>query len=457
MPNWETFKLSELKFDQKNYRTGPQPTQRAALLAIIDDQKQLLANLAKDLLDVGPSPGEPVWVTRERGAYVVIEGNRRLAALKLLETPALADGTIVEEKFRAMAKKFAARPIRELEACVFSSRKEIQPWQRRRHMTAQSGVGLQRWKPMAKALADRDHGEDAPRSLVIVEYLQDDSDEWAAIEQGLDSRWTTVDRVLNTKGLSETLGIRIDTKKNAVTFENGDEGAGKKLLRKILSAMAGPSFDFAQVERVENRNEFLGNFASSAVKAVQGSGRDRAARASTGGKSAATAAATKRAKAATNQATRATLAPKNGPRTFQVDGIRLSSLYKECREISLQQHGNAAALLLRVFIELSSEAYLMEKGVPLPSSASKTGKTKWDDIGIALAMKIASVADHLDPSKRGKNFQQARLALNSGNSPSSVATLHGYFHNQQLQPDAILIRDAWDAWEMYLRELHGAR
>ena len=87
MASWETFKLSELRLDQKNYRTGPTATQRDALAAIIEDQKTKLVNLAEDILNVGLSPGEPIWVTRDidnPGMYIVLEGNRRLTALKLL-------------------------------------------------------------------------------------------------------------------------------------------------------------------------------------------------------------------------------------------------------------------------------------------------------------------------------------------------------------------------------------
>lgn len=248
MANWETFKLSELRLDQKNYRTGPQKTQRDALRALIDDQGKKLVNLAEDILDMGAvSPGEPIWVTRDEDApsrYVVLEGNRRLAALKLLESPALADGTVVEQGFRVLAKRYEENPIRDLEARVFSSRAEALPWQRRRHLTSASGVGLQGWRPMAKARANRDLGDAAPRFLAAVDLLQEDTEDWANIADVLDSKWTTVDRVLNAATLRSVLGVEIDPRTGAITFENGDDAAGKELLRLILRAIAAPEFNF---------------------------------------------------------------------------------------------------------------------------------------------------------------------------------------------------------------------
>ena len=173
---WETFRLSELQLDQQNYRTGETSSQRDAFATIIEDQKDKLANLAEDLLAMGGvSPGEPIWVTRDlnvRGMYIVLEGNRRVAALKILETPALADGTVVEKAFTVLAEQYAENPIRELEACVFPTREEAHPWQRRRHLTSASGVGLQGWKPMAKARANRDQGVEAPASWRYLNFFR---------------------------------------------------------------------------------------------------------------------------------------------------------------------------------------------------------------------------------------------------------------------------------------------
>ena len=155
---------------------------------------------------------------------------------------------------------------------------------------------------------------------------------------------------------------------------------------------------------------------------------------------------------------RTTLAPKTGSSTFNVDGDRLNSLYKECRLITVKKNENAAAFLLRVFIELSSEALLAEKGVPIPKAAVKTGKSNWDDIGITLSMKVGAVLDHIDPTGKDKRLQQAMIARDPNSQATfSINTLHSYFHNRHMIPDAIALKEAWDVWENYLRLLHAAR
>lgn len=231
---WVTLKLHQLRLDQENYRLGPQATQRDAIRAMIEDQGSKLVRLARDILQMGGvSPGEPVWVVpgTARGKYIVEEGNRRVTALKLLETPALADGTALSKQFRRLAKIFAESPIRDIDARLFESREDVTPWKRRRHMTAASGVGLAPWKTLAKGRANRDIGEDAPRSLAVVEFFADDrSEQWAEIVEALDGRWTTVDRVLNAAAFKEVLGVDIDPRTSLITFENGDQDAGSLLL-----------------------------------------------------------------------------------------------------------------------------------------------------------------------------------------------------------------------------------
>ncbi|HEX3918462.1 MAG TPA: hypothetical protein VHW60_14090 [Caulobacteraceae bacterium] len=461
MASWDTFKLSELRLDQVNYRTGPRDSQRDAIRAIIDDQKGKLVALARDLLDVGPSPGEPIWVTRDTtttGMYVVLEGNRRVAALKLMETPSLADGTEVEKAFGILATEFQAKPIRELEARVFGSRDDALPWQRRRHMTSASGVGLQGWKPLAKARANRDLGAKALRALAVVELLEEDTEEWSTIAEELDSKWSTVDRVLNSSSLPTLLGVTIDPRTSKIVFENGDAEAGKDLLRAILATIASPSFRFALVEKDTDRETFVGQFTPLAVKAPPPAAPPPGSPPPPPPRSSPPSPPPPPPKGPLTTPPRATLAPRTGSKTFRVDGTRLNRLYRECREVKLKGNENAAALLLRVFIELSTEALLAERAIPIPSALGKKGVKQWADFGASLRDKVTAALTFLDVTGRDKLLQPTRVALDpSSHAAASIQTLNGYFHNLAMTPDATAVREAWDTWENYLRLLHASR
>lgn len=135
----------------------------------------------------------------------------------------------------------------------------------------------------------------------------------------------------------------------------------------------------------------------------------------------------------------------------------MNSIYRECRELTVEKNENAAALLLRVFIELSSEALLTEKKVAIPPRFTPKAQN-WDDIGIPLSAKISCVLDLLDPSGKAKAYQPIRVAIDlQSNSVASINTLHGYVHNRLLNPLAGDLMKAWDVWEGYLTALHAAR
>src|SRR5580704_8580665 len=67
--------------------------------------------------------------------------------------------------------------------------------------------------------------------------------------------------------MSDILGVSFDAKRHTVKFENGDTGAGRKLLWNILQRMASSDFQFADVEKVDDREAFISEFASGSVKA----------------------------------------------------------------------------------------------------------------------------------------------------------------------------------------------
>lgn len=455
--SWGTFRLSELNLDLQNVRIGAQPDQRAAIRALISDQKQKLVNLAIDLLDIGPSPGEPIWTTPDPdnpSRQIVLEGNRRVCALKLLENPRLADDTEVAVAFTRLAKDFAEKPIRKLDAALFPSREAAKPFIDRRHMGADSGVGLQRWRSLAKERAKPGWSGRVRRSLLLLDYLDDGTEEFGVLGNIIEDKSTSVDRVLNNPEMKEILGVNIDPKTKTVTFENGDEISGRRLLRDLIAEFAKPDFKFSQIRDKSDRVSFIRTFADRSVK--------RSTKPASAAPEVRPAAVPAREKGSAarrlTERTRATLAPSSGERTIpNVKGGRLNQIYRECRKLQLEGNENSAALLVRLFLELSSEAFLIENSIALP--ARHLGKkTDWSEFGITLEEKINSVMPIIDTSPRTKNkLKQARVALANKHSHGSIDTLHAYIHNLEITPSAPALRDAWDTWENYLKLLHGAR
>jgi hypothetical protein len=94
--NWKARSLSptNLHLDTKNPRLGREHTARAPreiIQYLFEHDKAM--EVAASIATRGYFPNEPLLAVREDGRLVVVEGNRRLAALKALREPALLEGT----------------------------------------------------------------------------------------------------------------------------------------------------------------------------------------------------------------------------------------------------------------------------------------------------------------------------------------------------------------------------
>jgi hypothetical protein len=93
--DWPTKQMSitSLHLDAKNPRLGRETsakTPREVVKYLVDHDKAL--EVAQSIAARGYFPNEPLLAIKEDGRTVVVEGNRRLAALKALREPGLLDG-----------------------------------------------------------------------------------------------------------------------------------------------------------------------------------------------------------------------------------------------------------------------------------------------------------------------------------------------------------------------------
>lgn len=138
--------LENLKFDSDNPRLPSRirGSQSAILEWMITNEK--IVELMVAIGERGYFPGEPVLVVKVPGKddkYFVVEGNRRLAAVKLLNNPSLA---MVKPKSVESASESAKHRPNEIPALVFPSRNDIVGYLGYRHIT-----GIETWDSLAKA------------------------------------------------------------------------------------------------------------------------------------------------------------------------------------------------------------------------------------------------------------------------------------------------------------------
>lgn len=84
MPSLQNLSIDSLDLDLTNYRTVPQKDETNAINALISIDPSWFWALMDSLLEDGYHPTENIIVLLSDGKYVVREGNRRIAAIKII-------------------------------------------------------------------------------------------------------------------------------------------------------------------------------------------------------------------------------------------------------------------------------------------------------------------------------------------------------------------------------------
>ena len=143
----ETISISNLKFDPENPRVPIE------LLGVTDETKILeymiksgnVTELMCSMAELGYTDAEPLLVVKDKQGekYTVVEGNRRLAALKLLNNPALAK--LRSETVVSIVESALIIPT-EIPCIVYPTRDDILDYLGYRHIT-----GVKEWGALEKA------------------------------------------------------------------------------------------------------------------------------------------------------------------------------------------------------------------------------------------------------------------------------------------------------------------
>lgn len=199
----EKILINSLFLDLENPRFEPVRDEAAAIAHLAKDEK--VAALAEDIIQQkGLNPLETIGVMLasnkgRQARYTVLEGNRRICAVKLLNDPDLAPPAQ-----RSRFKKLAARwkEVKNLDVIVFTSRDEAKPWLERLHEGEKDGVGRKAWNAVQK---QRFTG--SGKNAQAMELLEIAEKEGWASKAETDGLLTTIQRFLNNPVLRNQLGI----------------------------------------------------------------------------------------------------------------------------------------------------------------------------------------------------------------------------------------------------------
>lgn len=233
--------LSNLKLDPDNSRHEHIPSQVEIIEWMTDGGKSLgtkLYNLARDIVEHGLNPSDRVSVVEDssdKGKYIVMEGNRRTTALKLLKNPGAAPTESWQTKFNTLSKTKGFSPITTVPCIIYDELEDVYHFMELKHMGESDGRGTVPWGPTQKARHDKRKNKRHRyhKALSLIEHVRNNPDIYGELASAIDQKFniTTLDRVLSDSDFREFLGL-CTTEEGDLAFLINPKEASKAIYQK---------------------------------------------------------------------------------------------------------------------------------------------------------------------------------------------------------------------------------
>lgn len=457
--------VTNLLLDPHNPRipdSGESLSQRDLLADLVANDK--VYELAKSIVENGYYPVEALIFVEEHKKKYVVEGNRRVAALKILISPENAPDTGWERRFRALSNRIDTNSIRKVKVIKAPSREAAAPVIMSKHTRSQ----VESWSPLMQAkfyrnLIDRGMTADdiAEQYNIAASEITDalqrymmysiacalDLPENVAkkVQNPREFPVTNLERLYKNPKVNKFLGIEFDENKNLSGSVNVNEF--KKGYAKIVSDIAAGTVHSRTLNTTAEMDEYLASFGEQKPN-LRKKGKFTTDT---------LLATTKRKTTAKPSAAKKKPKPKPIPRalipssfTCDVNNQRINDVFNELKKLPVAQYPNAVALMFRSLLEMSLGYYLDRTGhlVKLRDKTRASRETEKfklpKDWHPTLKEMLKYVVDkETDIISNGNLLKALRKLVSQDKELLSIDTLNLFVHNQHFYPNEDDLRGFW--------------
>ena len=464
--NWPTEYLSvaSLFLDERNPRLEGEiggRTQREIIQYLFDHDKAL--EVAHSIVARGYFENEPLLAISENGNYVVVEGNRRLAALKALGEP-----EILTEKVRRRVERISREAdfekIISVPVIIAPSRHETDPIIAGRHV----GTPVLAWQAENRAsfiLSKLEEGYDSDQLKEELGFTNQDIHEArqtkviadivraidlppeikAKVEDPRAKLFSTLERVFDSQVGQGFLKIKPDT-------DHGFRGVTTK--KEFVRALANLVTDIAlkkETSRSLNTKENIRDYFERRNPKAVAAKKQRSFLPENiiTGKSVSPVISPKPSPSRTKRTSQTVL-----PKDFKIlsGNDRLIDIRRELVKLKRSEFPNAGAVLLRVFLELSIKDYLERMGLLEELKKDLESKNKLHPSGMPLmkqlAEKIVGIAKNQLSNEDAVMVEKALRPDQA--APFSISELNTFIHHTDFPTERDILQ-FWNRTEPLFR------
>lgn len=449
MPTTNPLPVENLALDLKNFRTVEQASESDAVKAMIAIHSDRFWALMESLIDDGFHPTENIIVLKVGEKLIVKEGNRRIAALKLihgqLSRSDLAVPGQLEERIAATPKTW--RSSNTSVPCAVFEEHEAQTVDKIVALTHGKGenAGRDPWNAVAKARHSRTANKTSEPALDLLEkYLQTSTQ----VTEQQRELWAGDYPLSVLEEALKRIGTKIGTSSRSITDTYPDPPGMRPGLDSLVQDIGLKKVGHPELrDKTKDFSldyEFAHPAAGPSNAATSGSNTapsPSTAAAASSSASPGAGTAPPRPTQSRSPSAVSSLDPRSVARTLKKfapkgsNRSKLMMLVDEARKLRIKTHPNAFCFILRALFEISAKAYCKEheSTVGCPSTTDKNGKDR------RLVDILREITKHLTDANGDlaikKVLHGAMTELGNPYSILSVTSMNQLVHSPNFSVD----------------------
>lgn len=390
---------------------------------------------------------EKIIVWKNEGKFVVLEGNRRLTAYKILNNPNLITDKKLKVYLEDKKRNINISDSFILECLITEDKEEAYRYIDRKHSNGNNEVN---WQDSERAVYNVRRGSKNLNELLktgITKIVKELDLPEEMKEQILGSGFvTTFFRIITTTPAKKEYGYAI-TESGDLTIQ--DPNFKEKLKIIIYSVLnkkdiRGNDVDSRSLNKTDKIEEFIKSVKTEDIAKVEKEIKKNTKENIFGEKNVSITNGTKQ-KILPKSTNRNYLIPTSCRLT--IEEKKINNIYLELKNDLLLDDSNravpnAVGVLFRVFLEISIDYFLEKKGINLPNETKLSGKiTKCSEI-----LEISNIATK-------KQLTNIRKVATDKANILGIQNFHDYVHSYKTQPSSSDLKLKWDNLQEFFQIL----
>lgn len=470
--------LDLIKLDQENVRFGGDvaQNQREAIDLMMADPEdaQKILRLAEHIATYGLDPTELQLIMPDSdGGYTVLEGNRRLTALKLLQKPDLCPDEKLVKKFISAHHSVRNRLPAEIECSVVPNRDAGDMWIELKHTGQNGGVGRVNWdSDIRDERRARQTGVDSI-GRQIRNLIKDNLHIFSpnTVSDVFTIPVTTLTRLFSSRPAQDAFQIKVESKELIPLY---DLKFIAPSLEFAINLFRHEGYNVNDIRSDDDRRRFISHIPpeldpeklANPPKNNQNAGNTTENVDTKGNNGSTLPNSTSSTNGAENNGENSQQEGQNKPRpkpssksrkylfpwALNINNNRINAIYRELRSgLKVEEFPNATSITFRVFIEVSCDDYIYKQkkqGDIVVRDDNKKEVTDDDK----LSIKIIAVTKHLEQNNLLTKHESRTICRRAGNRESigSVDHLNQFVHSSASAPIPSELKDVAEEYRPML-------